>query len=245
MRPAAFLVPAALLALAGLTGGMLDDVREEAGIVRSAARVPLGGLEPLAIDLLYLRANAFIGERRLPEAVAAIRLVTELQPRIEEGWAFLSTYLAWRNSESAASPEDEWRFVREGLDVLLRGLEHNRGSRHLQFALAHLYYGRMTLMEDIRPVAERELGAPPSFFAMEAFEKLFALDPTSINRAGLADSARLYGQRLVELGRVAEALPVLRESRRHFARLGEDPEAGISRVRVEEIDRLIAEIEDS
>ena len=112
MRALPAAIAAALLALAGGTGLLLSRAHEAGGLPASPASVPLGGFEPVAVDLFYLRALKQIADQRLPEAIASIRVVTELQPRVAEGWALLGSLLAWRNSSSPA-PE-QWKFARKG-----------------------------------------------------------------------------------------------------------------------------------
>lgn len=223
---AALLFPALLLA-AGLSGLWLDRVRDDAGIVPSPGRIPLGGFEPVAVDLLYLRATDLLDQQRLPEALTNIRLVTELQPRVAEGWAFLGTLLAWRNSESAGDPEEEWRYAREGIEVLRRGLEHNPDSPHLWFALASLAWSRVAADPALVPLAERDLGETPARIAREAFRRLGEVDPEAPpynSIAGQAETGRLLGLRLLETGDREGAREALIGALDRFEELARDPE---------------------
>ncbi len=215
-----FLPAAILLVLAGLGGLLADAARDDAGIIPSPGRVPLGGFEPLAVDLLFLRADQLLQEQRLPEAMAAVRLVTELQPRVPDGWAVLGHYIAWRNSESSGDPEEQWKYAREALGIYRRGLRHNPDSYDLQFAFGMFVLARLTAREDIRPIAERELGEPPSALALSAFRKAVHLRPDERPAiAGVGESARLLGLRLLERGDRDGARSALRESLTNFERL--------------------------
>ncbi len=238
-----FLPAALLLVLAGLSGLLAGRAREAAGIIPSPAQIPLGGFEPLAVDILYLRADQLIKEQRLPEAIAAVRLVTELQPRVPDGWAVLGNTIAWRNSESSGDPEEQWKYAREALVILERGIEYNPDSQKLRFALGIFFLLRLESQEDIRPVAERELGAPPTAFALKAFHEADRIRPDDWPViSGMAESARLYGLRLLELGDPIGAEPVLRESLKHFERLFERSGADVARLRISEIRATLEEL---
>jgi len=214
-----FLPAAILLVLAGLAGLLADAARDEAGIIPSPGRVPLGGFEPLAVDVLFLRADQLLQEQRLPEAMAAVRLVTELQPRVPDGWAVLGHFIAWRNSESSADPEEKWKYAREALRIYQRGLLHNPDSYDLQFDFGIFALGRLT-RDDIRSVAERELGVPPSALALSAFREAERLRPDKRPAiAGMGESARLLGLRLIDRGDRDGAEIALRESLTQFGRL--------------------------
>lgn len=232
-----------LLLLAGGAGLLLETAREDAGVPASAARIPLGGFEPLAVDLLFLRAESLRAQRRLPEALAAIRLVTELQPRVSDGWEYLAHTLAWETSESAGSPEEQWPWVRESLGVLRRGLELNPDSASLRLALGLVYLNRLALRDDIAPLAERELGAPPAALAREVFRGLLDREPSEAAREGLAGSALLLAGLKEERGEVDGALELYREALPLYERFGEDPEAPEARAAAEEIRRRIAALE--
>lgn len=217
-----FLPAAILLILAGLAGLLAEQAREDAGIIPSPGRVPLGGFEPLAVDMLFLRADQLIAEQRLPEAMAAVRLVTELQPRVPDGWAVLGHFIAWRNSESSGDPEAQWKYAREALGIYQRGLRHNPDSYDLWFAFGIFVLERLTAREDLRPIAERELGVPPSSLALSAFRESERLRPgDSPSIAGMAGSARIYGLKLLEQGDRDGAVRTLRESLMNFERLTE------------------------
>ena len=63
-------VPAILLLGASYAGLLLDEERERLEIPRSAARMTLGGFEPISANLLKLRADELMKSRRFAEAVA-------------------------------------------------------------------------------------------------------------------------------------------------------------------------------
>jgi hypothetical protein len=227
----------ALAAFAVVSGRLLERAREEAGIVPSPARIPLGGFEPLFVDILHLRAEAYLMSRQLPEAVAAIRLATELQPRVPVYWEELGSLLAWEYSRSAAEAEVRWRWAREGERVVRRGLEYNPDSPRLLFALGRILLHRMAADPELAPLAARDLGRDPSDLARDAYGRLLAVQPTPYALDGFAAASRLFGERLAARGELAAALAPLRDAHDAFLRIAEDPE-------VEDAPRILAEIEE-
>ena len=243
MRFGAPVLCAALLGLAGLTGLLLESSREEAGIVPSPARIPLGGFEPLIVDLLHLRADAYLVQGRLPEAVAAIRMATELQPRVPDHWAILGHLLAWETSQSSGDPEVQWRWAREGLEVMERGLEHNPDSPALLLALGQLYLLRVVRYPDLRELAVRDLDTPPAARARDAFRRCMEVDPSVFALGGYAESCRVLGIRLGEQGDREGALRALRAAREAFSELALDPETEAAAAIVDAISERIRGLE--
>ena len=238
----AVLPPLILLALAAFTGSELESARDSAGIPRSAARVPLGGFEPGAVSLLWLRQEELLEERRLSEAVATIRLVTELQPRVPDAWALLGGLLAWHVSDSSGDPEEQWRWTEEALRIFGRGIEHNPDAPKILFELGFVYAQRLShdLFPDLHAVAARHLGRPPEALALEAFRELAAREPDYAPYAVMrGETARQLAFRRLEQGDEAAAIPALEEARDVLRPLSEDPDSGQIRERLEQIERLL------
>ncbi|MCU0727706.1 MAG: hypothetical protein MUE73_18255 [Planctomycetes bacterium] len=242
MRGAAA-VAAACLLVAGASGLALERATSGAGRPAAAASVPLGGFEPVAVDLFYFRATTLLSEQRLPEALAAIRVVTELQPRVAEGWALLGFLLAWRNSATSGNPEEQWRFAREGLRIIERGIEWNPVSPALASVHAELLLMRVVGEEGVRGVAEREWGRPPEAAARDAFRRLCTLKPSKHALTGFAEASRLLGERLLAKGDRTGAAAAFREALPIFREIAEDPEAAPARLRAEEIGRRLRDLQ--
>jgi hypothetical protein len=189
MRRFGLLLAVVLLVLAGLAGRRLTAVRREAGIRMSAARVPLGGFEPLAVSFLWMRAVERRQAGDLPGAVTAYRLVTELSPRVGPAWALPAHLLVFTQSAND-DPEVQWRWIREGLDLLERGLELNPDEPELLLTLGLAYYGPISGDPAVREVAIRDLGRTPEDLAVETFTRLRDVDPGEVVTALLEDAVR-------------------------------------------------------
>jgi tetratricopeptide (TPR) repeat protein len=236
-------VAAASLVLAGGAGLLLERIHGEAGPPATSASIPLGGFEPVAVDLFYFRATELMAAQRLPEALAAIRVVTELQPRVAEAWTLLGFLLAWRNSATSGDAGEQWRFAREGLRIIERGIEWNPSSPALASVHAELLLLRVVGDEKVRWEAEREMGRPPEAAARDAFRRLGELRASSHASTGFAEAARLLGERLLSRGDRAGAAAAFREALPIFRKIAEDPEAAPARQRVEEIDRRLRDLD--
>jgi len=236
MRLLRLLVPPVLLALAAGSGVQLDRAREATGAAPTAARIPLGGFEPLAVNLLWLRAEELRREGRLTAAVDRYRLAIELQPRVADGWVFLARAVGWTRSE-VADPERSWRWVAEGLAILDRGLARNPGNVELLFEKGRLYFDRLAAKPRMRTVALRELGVPPEEKAAEAFREVLARQPRHPARSYLARALLQLALLREEAGDPEGAVAAAEESLRHLREIAREPsQTGAA--------RLAGELED-
>jgi tetratricopeptide (TPR) repeat protein len=193
MSPRLSLLVLGLAAAAVLSGVHLDRVSREEGLTASASGIPLGGFEPLAVNLLWLRAEEETREGRYPEAAAAYRLVTELQPQIGEASALAAHLLAWTTSRRE-DPDEEWRWVEQAVRILEGGLEHSPDSAPILVELGYLWLFRVCRDEALHARAEAELGRPPEAEAVDAFRRLASAAPDDARgKPLLADAAAALG----------------------------------------------------
>jgi len=119
--------------------------------------VALGGFRGLLADALWLRVSRLQDEGQYFELVQLADWITKLEPRTTEIWAFHAWNLAYNISVMMPEPEDRWRWVRHGIELLRdQGLVYNPGDPALYTELAwmfqykigaaadnaHLYYKR-------------------------------------------------------------------------------------------------------
>ena len=235
---------AGLLVLAGMTGVALEDARREAGVEPTVARVPLGGFEPLAVNLYYLRAETLFAERRLPEAIAAVRVVTELQPRVADAWSILGSILFWQVSESSGDPEERWRWAKEGLAILDRGLELNPDARPILRTKGTLVMDVLCADAEVRAIAERELGRPPESIARKTFQTLVRIDPSILWELRLADTTALLAEQMLAKGDTASARALFREALVVLRRAADGPDPGLTPEKVQRIEKRLEELGD-
>ncbi|MGI5869893.1 MAG: hypothetical protein ACOX9C_10685 [Kiritimatiellia bacterium] len=80
--------------------------------------VSLGGFRGIISDLLWLRASRLQEERRFVELVQLSGWVTRLEPHNPEVWTFHAWNLAYNVSVMMSRPEDRWRWILNGIEML-------------------------------------------------------------------------------------------------------------------------------
>ncbi len=149
MRTSARKLPApllllALVALCGLAGAFAHSERgastPSATPADFAGVVVMSGFRPLAVDLLWMRAEDLARMRRYYELLSLYNLITALDPHFEAAWVYNSSNLAFRLANLEDSPQKRWRWMREGLLYAVRGFKKNPRSDKICFAIAWIFY---------------------------------------------------------------------------------------------------------
>ena len=173
------------------------DPLENAPPLVAFTTVALGGFRGIAVDLLWMRAGELQDKGRYFEMVQLADWITKLQPRFASIWAYHAWNLAYNISVMFSQPEDRWRWVSHGIELLRdEGLRYNPGSAVLYHELAwmffqkiggdldraHFYYKHAWAAE-----MTRALGGPhPDFAALSAapdspatrtLREVYKLDP--------------------------------------------------------------------
>lgn len=193
MRGRGVLGPA-LLSLLLAAGGVAlaraaDRAREPAA--RAARGVPpLGVLNVLGVDLLWIRADALFAENRWPEMLAAYEASGRLEPRLAASWEFHGFHLAYNLAGNAASEEDRDRWVVEGVRVLEKGLLRNPGDRDLAAWLGRTLHERSERWPSLVPLLRSARGRDPLDEAVERLAAAVEADPRDGRNVGWHVEAR-------------------------------------------------------
>ncbi len=174
--------------------------------------VALGGFSGLIADMLWVRAAQLQMDGQYFELVQLADWITKLQPRFPEGWVYHAWNLAYNISVMFDRPEDRWRWVRHGVELLRDGgLRYNPADPNLHRELgwlfqhkigsttdqAHMFYKYAWAQEMDRLLGGRApdydalAQAPRSRAALMAVEGMPAL-LTTLREAGLEPLA-YYG----------------------------------------------------
>ena len=106
--------------------------------------VALGGFRGLVADWLWLRSNRMQEVGNYFEMVQLASWITKLQPRFTGATAFLAWNMAYNVSVTFTSPEDRWRWVRRGIELIRdEALEYNPGDPELFQQLGWIYQHKM------------------------------------------------------------------------------------------------------
>jgi hypothetical protein len=102
--------------------------------------VALGGFRGILADMLWVRASTLQEEGKYFELVQLADWITKLEPRLADVWAFHAWNLAYNISVFFNAPEDRWRWVRHGIELLRdEGLRYNPGNASLYRELGWMF----------------------------------------------------------------------------------------------------------
>ena len=150
----------------GLLQRQLNRQRSDLGLTRLAplenappmlafTTVALGGFRGLIANALWIRANELQQEDKFFEQVQLSDWITKLEPHFTQVWLVQAWNMAYNISVKFRAPEDRWRWVQRGIELLRdEGLRYNPHEaliyRELAWFLqhkmgqnmddAHLYY---------------------------------------------------------------------------------------------------------
>lgn len=111
--------------------------------------VALGGFSGFIADLLWLRAAQLQMDGEFVELVQLAEWITRLQPRFAEGWVYHAWNLAYNMSVMFNRPEDRWRWVRHGIELLRDGgLRYNPTNPMLHRELGWLFQHKIGSTSD-------------------------------------------------------------------------------------------------
>ncbi|MFQ5424125.1 MAG: hypothetical protein ACE5F9_09100 [Phycisphaerae bacterium] len=131
------------------------------------------GRAPL-VDYLWMRATRLKEQGRYFDANQLSRLICDLQPRFAAVWAFQAWNMAYNISVTLNTPEERWRWVRNGIELLRdKGLPLNPNSTQLYRELAWIFFHKVGDFSDemhfyyklqLALMVEDILGEPPDDF---------------------------------------------------------------------------------
>lgn len=147
------------------------DVSVEGAPPIVAIGAAVGALRGLVVDYLWIRLQQMRELGLFYDAQRLADLITKLQPRFGEVWAFHGHNLAYNLSVMASTPDERWRLVNAGIDLIRnKGVRYNPNDlllyKELGWYFAHKVDG---VSDDANLHYKRELahewhlllGAPP------------------------------------------------------------------------------------
>jgi len=214
-----------LVAIAAVQG-RLNAIRESEKLVDTEVvanappvvaftTVALGAFRGLVADLLWLRAASLQDKGQYFEMVQLASWITKLQPRFTGAIAYLAWNMAYNISVTFSSPEDRWRWVQRGLELIRdEALEYNPGDALLYKELGWIYQHKIgNIMDDANLYYKNQMavrmmrifgGPEPNWHTLLAAprtrEDLLRHYPAddalwaAVSEAGFADLAELEGR---------------------------------------------------
>lgn len=215
LGPAA--LAAALLAAAAGLGRAADGARSPEARAAGGAP-PLGILNVLAVDLLWLRADGLFAENRWPEMTAAYEMAGRLEPRLAASYEFRGFHLAYNLAGNAGSDEERDRWVAAGLEVLAEGLRRNPSSTYLRAYLGQVLFERSVRWPALAPKLRARRGRDPWDEAADLLGAVAAEAPDD-DRAvlWLTDVLAARGMRTLDAATPGAPVPAAAEDFRRAA----------------------------
>jgi hypothetical protein len=106
--------------------------------------IVLGGFRGILADILWLRISHLQDAGRYVEVVQLSDWITKLEPHFSEVWSYHAWNMAYNVSVMMPAPEDRWRWVRNGLQLLRdEGIRLNPDDSRLPVELAWIYHHKI------------------------------------------------------------------------------------------------------
>jgi len=148
------------LALASLVGShfiqpRLNRARGELGLTRTEplknappvlafTTVALGGFRGIIVNALWIRSSELQEDGRYFEAVQLADWITKLQPYFSSVWVNLAWNLSYNISVKFPDPEDRWKWVQRGVELLRdEGLKYNPHAVDIYAELARHFHHKI------------------------------------------------------------------------------------------------------
>ena len=112
--------------------------------------VALGSFRGLLADLLWLRTTALQDEGNYFEMVQLASWITKLQPNFTGATAYLAWNMAYNISVTCSSPEDRWRWIQRGIELIRdEAIQYNPEDPLLYKELGWIYQHKIgNIMDD-------------------------------------------------------------------------------------------------
>lgn len=152
--------------------------------------VALGSFRGLIVNALWMRAMKLQDEAKFFEMVQLSDWITKLQPTFAAVWVNQSWNMAYNISVRFSAPQDRWRWVRRGIELLRdEGLRYNPKTAEVYRELGWLFQHKVGYFLD-----DAHLFYKAAFFA----EMNALLGNSATNIASLVNPVDEEGRRRVE-----------------------------------------------
>ena len=151
----------------------------------------IGALRGLLVDYLWIKIGIQKEKGLLYEVMSDANLITSLQPRFPDVWAFHGHNMAYNISVMTNTPEERWAWVNSGIALVRdKGIRYNPNSLLLCKELAHYFSHKVDgTTDDAHLIYKRQLAMewqfllgvpPPDAEQRKAWIKAIADAPDSL-----------------------------------------------------------------
>ncbi len=175
----------------------VSPIRDAPPIV-AFTTIALGGFRGLIADILFLRLQSSQEDENYFELVQLASWIVKLQPGFTSATSYLAWNMAYNVSVMFSAPEDRWRWVKNGLELLRdEALVYNPGDPSLYRQLGWMYQHKIgQIFDDAHKYYKSQL----------ALEIIYILgDQDRFDWKTLANSPRTEEEFLRSLGKRGKA----------------------------------------
>ncbi|HKM54815.1 MAG TPA: hypothetical protein VJY33_15505 [Isosphaeraceae bacterium] len=108
----------------------------------------LGGFRGIVANYLWLRAEENKRDHDWDRLKSNVDFITKLQPHFLSIWTFQSWNLAYNVAVEWDAPEDKYEWIKQGIQFVQRGVDHNRNSPDLVYDTAWIYYHKLGFSDE-------------------------------------------------------------------------------------------------
>lgn len=109
----------------------------------------LGTFRGLAVDALWIRADALQDRGEFYEAQTLAQWITTLQPRFDRVWAFQAWNMAYNICDASQIAAERWGWISRGVNLLrAEGIPLNPQTPNLYFELSWLFRHKISRITD-------------------------------------------------------------------------------------------------
>lgn len=142
----------------------------------AAASAALGGFRGIAVDILWIQANAMQNNSQYYQLMTYYHLISILQPNFPSVWDFNAWNLAYNISVEWAQPDQRWLWIKKGIDFGNEGLQYNPDSVALWTDIGWFYMHKVGKDEYFNRRLQEEEGIEANLRAAQYFKKALDLD---------------------------------------------------------------------
>lgn len=120
-----------------------DSVEEGMSPTVAFSVMALGGFRGLLADILWIRAGDLQQKGRYYELAQLSKWILTLQPKFPTAAAYMGWNMAYNISVTCKRPEDRWRWVRRGIQLMQDAVNMNPNDPNVYHELAWIYQHKL------------------------------------------------------------------------------------------------------
>ncbi|MDP7033354.1 MAG: hypothetical protein QF752_02560 [Planctomycetota bacterium] len=133
--------------------------------------VALGNFRSFLINMYWIQADTQANTQQWYALRSTFEVIGKLQPYNPFVWTYNAWNLAYNISVTMESPQQQWRWIREGLDYAMQGAEKNPESWHLCADIGFYFWHKLRYSKVYQQRCIEEYGHSSHVMAARWYEK--------------------------------------------------------------------------